>query len=61
MEQLSPEKALEILCENGMYVSLEEANRILEFLRILADIAVNQIFEYESSRFIHPGEHGRAG
>jgi hypothetical protein len=58
---MSPEKAVEILCENGMCVSLEEAMGILEFLRILADIAVNQIFEYESSRLIHPGEHGRTG
>ncbi|MBI2283102.1 MAG: hypothetical protein HYU71_05290 [Bacteroidetes bacterium] len=42
MEKLVPEKVVEILREKGVEVSLEQARLILEFLRKLADIAVNQ-------------------
>lgn len=42
MEKLVPEKVVEILREKGVEVSLEQARMILEFLRKLADIAVNQ-------------------
>jgi len=42
MEQLSPEKAMEILSSCGTYVTIEEAKLILEFLQKLAEIAVSE-------------------
>ena len=42
MDKLQPEKAVEILRAHGVVVSVEEAKRILEFLRKLAEIAVTQ-------------------
>jgi hypothetical protein len=42
MEQVSLEKALEILSSYGTYVTLEEAKLILEFLQELAEIAVTE-------------------
>ena len=42
MEKLQPEKAVEMLRQRGMEVTLEQAKLILEFLRKLADIAVTQ-------------------
>lgn len=41
-EQLSPEKAQEMLRKEGVQVSLEQAKSILCFLRNLAKIAVSQ-------------------
>ena len=42
MEKLKPEQALELLRQQGVQVTLEQAGMILEFLRKLADIAVTQ-------------------
>ncbi len=42
MEKLQPEKAVGMLRQHGMEVTLEQAKLILEFLRKLADIAVTQ-------------------
>ena len=42
MEKLQPEKAMEMLRQRGMEVTLEQAKLILEFLRKLAEIAVTQ-------------------
>ena len=42
MEKLQPEKAVEILQQNGVEVTVEQAKLILEFLRKLAEIAVTQ-------------------
>jgi protein-tyrosine-phosphatase len=42
MDKLQPEKAVEILRQHGVSVSLEEAKQILELLRKLAEIAVTQ-------------------
>ena len=42
MEKLQPEKAVEMLRQRGMEVTLEQAKLILEFLRKLAEIAVTQ-------------------
>lgn len=42
MEKLQPEKAVEVLQQHGVEVTVEQAKLILEFLRKLADIAVTQ-------------------
>jgi hypothetical protein len=42
MDKLQPEKAVEILRQHGVEVTVEQARLILEFLRKLADIAVTQ-------------------
>ena len=42
MEKLQPEKAVELLRQLGMEVTLDQTKSILEFLRKLADIAVTQ-------------------
>jgi hypothetical protein len=60
-EKLTPEKAVEILARHGTNVTVEEAQLILGFMYILANIALNQYLNDESSRSIYPGEHGRAG
>lgn len=41
-KKLTPEKVVKILEKHGTIVSIEEASQILEFLRKIADIAVNQ-------------------
>jgi hypothetical protein len=45
-EKVSPAKAVEMLRKEGVDVSLEEAHSILEFLRIIAKIAVNQYLRH---------------
>ena len=42
MSKLEPEKVVEILRNNGIEVTLEQAKLILEFFRKLANIAVAQ-------------------
>ena len=42
MEKLQPEKAVDILREEGIEVTVEQAKLILEFLKKLAEIAVTQ-------------------
>lgn len=42
MEMMRPEDVVEILRKHGNEVTLEQAKQILEFLRMLADIAVAQ-------------------
>lgn len=44
-EKISAEKAREILLKSGLDVSVEEAQKILEFLRTLATIVVSQYLE----------------
>jgi len=39
---MQPQDAVEILRQHGVEVTVEQAKRILEFLRILANIAVAQ-------------------
>lgn len=48
MNQISAEKVVEILKENGTLVTLDEAKIILSFLINLASISLDQIFENES-------------
>ena len=42
MDKIQPEKAVEILQEHGMKVTVEQAKIILDFLRKLASIAIDQ-------------------
>ena len=42
MEKLQPEKAMEMLRQSGIEVTVEQAKLIIEFLRKLAAIAVTQ-------------------
>lgn len=60
-EKLTPEKAVEILARHGTQVTVEEAQLILDFMYILANIALNQYLNDESSGPIYPGEHRRTG
>ncbi|WP_353149083.1 hypothetical protein [Chryseobacterium sp.] len=41
-KKLTPEKVIILLKQHGTIVTLEEAARILDFMRKVADIAVNQ-------------------
>jgi hypothetical protein len=61
MEMLTPKEAVEILRAHGTIVSEQEAKIILEFMIKLAGISLSQYLEYEDSRPIYQGEHGRAG
>lgn len=58
MEKLQPEKAMDMLRQSGMEVTVEQAKLMLEFLRKLADMAVTQYLKDENSRFVYPGKHG---
>lgn len=48
MEKLSPEEAVEILRKHGTEVSIQEAEKILEFLRMLAEIQVAQYIRQQA-------------
>jgi len=41
---IKPERAVHILKDDGMIVTIEQANIILEFIYKLADIALSQYF-----------------
>ena len=57
MQKLQSEKALEVLQQNGMQVTLEQAEIILEFLRNLAGITVTQYLNNESSNIVYQGKY----
>ena len=40
--RITPDKAIEILCKNGINVNMEEAQIILDFLYSMANIVVEQ-------------------
>lgn len=42
MDKIQPEKAVEMLRQHGVEITVEQAKLILEFLRKLAEIAVTQ-------------------
>lgn len=44
-EKISPQKAIEILRKDGLEVTLEQAEVILEFLYQMAEIVVEQYLE----------------
>ncbi|WP_163871874.1 hypothetical protein [Parapedobacter sp. SGR-10] len=46
--RITPEKALEILNNGGMKVTLEQAKLILDFLYKMAEIAMAQCFKNPS-------------
>lgn len=48
MEKLQPKDAVEILRQHGTEVTIEQAVLILEFLRMLANIAVAQYLRNEN-------------
>lgn len=41
-DKISPEKAQQILFEDGIDVTVEQAKTILEFLYLMSEIVVNQ-------------------
>ncbi|MFH6961655.1 hypothetical protein ACHRVK_03625 [Flavobacterium plurextorum] len=41
-DEISPEKAKQILSEDGIDVTVEQAKTILEFLYLMSEIVVNQ-------------------
>ena len=43
-DKISPEKAKQILLEDGIDVTVEESKAILEFLYLMSEIVVNQHF-----------------
>jgi hypothetical protein len=45
VNKITPEQAWSILKENGLDVSLEQADEILRFLRRLAILTLPQLFE----------------
>ncbi len=45
MEKLKPERAVEMLREKGVDISVEQAAQILELLRKFANIVVSQHLE----------------
>jgi hypothetical protein len=56
---LTAGKAQKILLEDGLEVSIDESQLILDFLRILAKIVVKHyVNNHEKSRSICAGEHG---
>ncbi len=55
---VTAEQARQMLLEEGVEISLEEAQLILDFLRILAKIVVKHYLrEHENSRFVREGQH----
>lgn len=49
MDKMQPEDAVELLRKHGTEVTVEQAALILEFFRILANIAVAQYLRNENS------------
>lgn len=56
---ITPAKAQKVLADNGMLVSLEEAEGILQFLLKLATLS-QQVQPNEEGLSIHTREHRRA-
>jgi hypothetical protein len=61
MDKMQPEAAVEILRKHGREVTIEEAKQIVDFIYMLAEIAVAQWLRNEDSGLIHTSEHGRTG
>jgi hypothetical protein len=55
--KITPEKVMEILKENGTFVTHQEAEQILTLLTSLASISLNQKKDNEG-RSVYPCEHG---
>lgn len=57
IEKLTPEKSIDILRKNGTGLSLEEAQKVIEFMYELANLAITKYLDDEDSKFIHPGKY----
>jgi hypothetical protein len=57
VQNISVERAVDILSEHGESITLEEARAVVEFMYNLANLALNQYLGNENSRFIYSGEH----
>ena len=45
---ISADKIVEILKQHGNFVTIEEANKIRDFISLMAAISLEQIFQNES-------------
>jgi hypothetical protein len=50
MEKIKPEKAVEMLREKGVDISVEQAAQVLELLRKFANIVVSKHLESQKPR-----------
>lgn len=57
MEKVTPERIVNILKKYNETVTLDEARLIIEFMRMLANIEVEKIMNYEDSGSLCEGEH----
>lgn len=57
MQRITPERVITILKTYGQDVTPEEARWIIEFMRLLADIEIQKILNYEDSRFVREGKY----
>ena len=57
MQNISVERAVDILYEHGESITVEQARVVVEFMYNLANLALNQYLGNENSRSIHSGEH----
>jgi hypothetical protein len=57
IEKLTPEKSIKILRKNGTELSPGEAEKVIEFMYELANLAITKYLDDEDSEFIHPGKH----
>ncbi len=57
-QKLTVAKAQQILLDEGLEISLEETEKVLDFLRKLAILIVNHhLRKHENSRFVRKGQH----
>ena len=47
--EITPEKAVAILAEHGTYVTIDEAAKVVDFMRMLAELHLDQ-FEKEARK-----------
>ena len=55
MQNISVERAVDILSEHGESITIEQARVVLEFMYNLANLALNQYLGNENNRSIHSG------
>lgn len=56
-QNLSSEKAIEILQKNGMCLSLPEVEKVIEFMYELANLSITKYLDDEDGKFVHPGKY----
>ncbi|MCH7414302.1 hypothetical protein MM213_12455 [Belliella sp. R4-6] len=57
---IHPDEIIKICKQHGLEVNQNQAEFILDFISILAEVAFNQE-KYENSGTVHQGKHGRTG